>query len=336
MRNVKHFVIVGFLVLLVTFVTDLGLTTQNLLPRQASAQAVTIDWLFGLQFKTISFLFALIMVPLVYSLVVFRRKAGDTEDAEHVEGHTNLEIAWTLVPLIVVVVFAYIGAGNLAETRRVDPEAMRVKVIGFQWSWRFEYPDSGVVSNELYLPVDQQVLLQMESPDVLHSFWVPEFRVKQDLVPGRVTELRVTPNLIGEYVVRCAELCGVSHSYMESPVIVVSRADFDAWIAQKQAEAAAITDPVELGKKLVAENGCAACHSIDGSVGIGPTWKGLLGEEVKLADGTMFEGDEAYIIESIKDPNAKIVEGYQPNAMPQFSFTDEQIGYIVEYIKTLK
>lgn len=336
MQKAKHFIVAGALVLLVTLVTDIFLRAEYVLPVQASLQAGPIDWLFDLQFKIISFLFALITVPLLYSLVVFRRRAGDTEDGEHIEGNTNLEIAWTVVPLFVVVAVAYIGAGNLAEIRRVDPQAMRVRVVGFQWDWRFEYPDSGVVSNELYLPVNKQVLLAMESPDVLHSFWVPEFRLKQDLVPGRVTEYRVTPNREGQYKVRCAELCGVSHAYMERPVIVVSQEEFDAWIAQKQAEAAAITDPVELGKKLVAQNGCAACHSIDGTAGIGPTWKGLFGSQVSLADGSSVLGDEAYITESIKNPNAKIHAGFQPNAMPQYSFTDAQIANIVEYIKTLK
>lgn len=336
MQKLKHFLIAGALVLVVTIVTDLFLRAEYLLPVQASLQSVPIDWLFDLQFRIISFLFALITVPLIYSLVVFRRRAGDTEDGEHIEGNTNLEIAWTVVPLVVVVAIAYIGAGNLAEIRRVDPQAMRVRVIGFQWDWRFEYPDSGVVSNELYLPVNKQVLLAMESPDVLHSFWVPEFRLKQDLVPGRVTEYRVTPTLEGQFKVRCAELCGVAHATMERPVIVVSQEAFDAWIAQKQAESAAITDPVELGKRLVAQNGCVACHSIDGSAGIGPTWKGLFGSQVPLADGSSAPGDEDYIAESIKNPNARIHAGFQPNAMPQYSFTDVQIANIVEYIKTLR
>jgi len=206
----RHFVIVGILIVVMTVATYVGLDAADLLPVQASEQAQWIDWLWDLQVKAISFLFALIVVPLVYSLVAFRRKKGDTSDAEHIEGNTNLEITWTVLPLFAVLALAYVGAYNLGATRRVDPEAMRVKVTGLQWAWTFQYPDYGITSTELYLPVDKQVVLQLESPDVIHSFWVPEFRLKQDVVPGRVTEYRVTPTLAGNYKVRCAEMCGTS------------------------------------------------------------------------------------------------------------------------------
>ena len=162
-----------------------------------------------------SFFFALIVVPIAYSLIVFRRKKGETGDGEHIEGNTKLEIAWTVLPLFVVFLFAYLGSVSLGNIRRVDSNAMVVKVTGIQWTWKFEYPDYGVISKELYLPVNKQVVLKMQSTDVIHSFWVPEFRFKQDVVPGRVTEYRVTPILVGDYKVRCAELCGTSHSYME-------------------------------------------------------------------------------------------------------------------------
>ena len=146
---------------------------MSLMPVAASAQAVPIDWLWNLEVQTISFLFALIVVPLVYSLVVFRRKKGDTTDAEHIEGNTKLEIAWTIVPLFIVMIFAYLGAYSLAETLRADPQAMVVNVTASQWAWSFEYPDYGFVSQELYLPKDRQVLLRMQSKDVVHSFSVP-------------------------------------------------------------------------------------------------------------------------------------------------------------------
>ena len=206
----RHFIIVGILVLLVAVLTYFGLDAIGLLPVAASAQAVPIDWLWNLEVITISFLFALIVVPLVYSLVVFRRRKGDTTDAEHIEGNTKLEIAWTIIPLFIVMIFAYLGAYSLADTRRVDPQAMVVNVTASQWNWSFEYPEYGFVYQQLYLPVDRQVLLKMESMDVIHSFWVPEFRLKQDILPGRVTELRITPTVIGDYKVRCAEMCGTS------------------------------------------------------------------------------------------------------------------------------
>ena len=333
----RHFVIVGILVVVITVLAYVAMNSAGLMPLAASAQAGPIDWLWNLEVMTISFLFALIVAPLGYSLVVFRRRPGDTTDAEHIEGNTNLEITWTVVPLFIVMVFAFLGAGNLAETRRVDPDAMVVRVTGFQWAWSFQYPGFGVTSTELHVPEGRQLLLQMTSNDVIHSFWVPEFRVKQDLVPGRITELRITPTVIGNYKVRCAEMCGTSHAYMESPVIVSSQDDFDAWMVEqvRLAEEAAAT-PEGRGQALVAANGCAACHSINGSPGIGPTWLGLFGRQETLTDGSVITADEEYIHESIVAPQAKIVAGFENQLMPAYNFTDEQIADIIAYIKTLQ
>jgi cytochrome c oxidase subunit 2 len=333
----RHFVIVGILVIVASVLTYVGLDSANLLPVAASAQAVPIDWLWNWQVIAISFLFALIVVPMVYSLIVFRRKKGDATDAEHMEGNTTLEITWTVLPLFIVVAFAYMGAYSLGETRRADPNAMVVRVTAIQWSWKFEYPDYGITTEDLYLPVDKQVVLRMEAGDVLHSFWVPEFRIKQDVVPGRVTEYRVTPTLEGSYKVRCAELCGTAHYSMESPVVVVPQADFDEWVVARQAEAAAAAqNPEGRGRLLVTANGCTACHSLDGSTLPGPTWLGLFGSEENLADGTTVTVDEAYLTESIKDPLAKLVEGFQPIMPTTYGFTDEQIADLIAYIKTLK
>jgi cytochrome c oxidase subunit II len=186
------------------------------------------------------------------------------------------------------------------------------------------------------VPVNQALALRMESSDVIHSFWVPEFRLKQDLVPGRITELRITPILIGDYKVRCAELCGTAHYRMEQPVVVVDDAAFAAWVAERQAEAAeAQATPEGRGELLVQNNVCGACHSINGSAGIGPTWLGLFGRSEEMEDGTIIVVDEAYLHESIKDPKAKIVKGFPPT-MPVFPLTDEEIDDIIAYIKTLR
>jgi len=336
-ESMRHFVIVGIMVIVMAVLVYVGLDSVGLMPLAASAQAEPIDWLWDLEVMTISFLFALIVAPMTYSLIVFRRKEGDTPDAEHIEGNTNLEITWTIVPLFIVMVFAYLGAGNLAEIRRVDPSAMVVKVTGIQWSWKFEYPDYGVISDQLHVPEGRQVLLQMTSNDVIHSFWVPEFRVKQDLVPGRITEMRFTPTVIGNYAVRCAEICGTSHAYMESPVIVSAQTDFDVWMNEQVelAEQAAAT-PEGRGQALVSANGCAACHSLNGAAGIGPTWLGLFGRREILTDGSAVVVDDAYIHESIKAPQAKIVTGFENQLMPTYGFTDEQIADIIAYLKTLK
>lgn len=332
----RHFIIVGILVVVAAVLTYAGLDAVGLMPVQASAQSVSIDWLWNWEVMTISFLFALIVVPIVYSLVVFRRKKGDTADAEHIVGNTKLEIAWTIAPLFIVMAFAYMGAYSLADTRRVDPQAMVINVTASQWAWSFEYPEYGFVSDKLYLPIDKQVVLKMQSKDVIHSFWVPEFRVKQDVVPGRVTDYRITPTLEGAYKVRCAELCGTSHAYMESPVIVVSQDNFVAWAGEQQKLAASAQTPEAKGQLLVKSNGCLGCHTVDGSKLVGPTWLGLYGSQVLLSDGTTVTADDAYLSESILNPSAKIVAGFESQVMPAFTFTDEEIANIVAYLKTLK
>jgi len=333
----KHFVIVAVLVIISTVLVSAGLDRIGLLPVEASAQAKPIDALFNIHFKLIAFLFSLIVVFMLYSIVVFRRKPGETGEGAHVEGSTRLEILWTLAPLVTVVALATLGAQVLADTRAVDPQAMIVKVTAGQWFWRFEYPDYGVTSTTLNLPVNQQVLLQMKSEDVIHSFWVPEFRVKQDALPGRVTEMRITPTLIGSYKVRCAELCGTSHALMENPVVVMNNADFQTWITEQQQIAS--VSPEERGRKWAAEFGCSACHSADGTQVVGPTWKGLYEHDVQLANGQTVKADDVYLKESIINTNAKIVKGFAPGIMPQNfreRLSDDQINDIIAYIKSLK
>jgi len=206
-----------------------------------------------------------------------------------------------------------------------------------QFVWTFEYPEYGIISKELHLPVDRQVLLKMQSADVIHSFWVPEFRVKQDVVPGRVTEYRITPTLIGDYKVRCSELCGASHAYMESPVIVDSEVTYNAWISDQAAIAAETAKtPEGQGKLLTIRNGCIGCHSVDGARMTGPTWFGMYGANVELADGTTVVADDAYLAESILNPKAKEVAGYSPTVMPPYALTEEEISNIIAYFKTLK
>jgi cytochrome c oxidase subunit 2 len=336
----RHYVVVGVLVLVVAVLVYTGLMVAHLMPVEASAQSLSVDWLWNLELIPISFLFALIVVPLFYSLIVFHRKKGETGDGEHFEGNTKLEITWTVIPLFLVLTFAYLGAYSLGETRRLDPQAMEIKVTAQQFAFSFEYPALGITSQELYLPVNKQVVFKMTSRDVIHSFWVPEFRIKQDIVPGRVTEYRITPILLTNdkpFKVRCAELCGASHSYMLANVHVVNQEDFDAWAADLQAQAAAAAQtPEGRGKALVAQNGCLGCHTIDGSRGTGPTWFNLYGEQVRLANGSTVVTDDAYIKESILNPQAKIVAGFESVQMPAFQFTDEQITDIIAYIKTLK
>jgi cytochrome c oxidase subunit 2 len=336
--SMRHLIIAGIFVVLIMIAGFFFLRNVDLLPIAASLQAGSIDSLFGLQFAVIVGLFSLIVGLVVYSILFFRRRKDDTTDGPHVEGNTTLEVAWTLIPLGFVLYLAYLGGVSLGKTQAADPKPLEVKVVGSQWAWRFEYPRLGIISTELILPVDKQALLELTSTDVIHSFWVPQFRVKQDALPGEGFErdLRVTPNEIGEYSVVCAELCGRQHYAMTSPVKVLSQPDFDAWVQSNTTSASA--DPVERGDQLSQQFGCRACHSVDGTVVVGPSWKGIFGKQEPLVDGTSALVDEAYIIDSIHNPGAKITAGFQ-NLMPAnvgAQLTDEQISDIVEFIKSLK
>jgi cytochrome c oxidase subunit 2 len=339
MKGSKQYVIVGLLVVAATAGLFYLMQVVGLLPVQGSAQAVLIDKVFNLHFLLIAFFYSLIAVFVFYSIVVFRAKKGDKSFGEYFSGNSRLEVIWTIVPLIIVLAMAFYGARNLAEVRAVDPDAMLVKVTAGQWNWQFEYPEYGIKSKELYLPVNRQVLLRMTSRDVIHSFWVPEFRVKQDILPGAnlVKELRLTPIRIGEYQVLCAELCGGAHADMTAPVKVVEQAAFQQWAAGLVNKA--VKDPIERGKTFVEANGCASCHSADGSRLVGPSFKGLYGSEVELVDGTKVSADASYLQKSILEPNAQIVKGYAPNVMPGdfgYVLTADQVNDIIEYVKTLK
>jgi len=322
MSRAKHFGIVSVLVVVATVLLYLLFQVILALPTAASAEAGPIDRMFQGHFIMIAFLFALIMVLMLYAAVVFRRRAGDESDGPHVHSNTALEIGWTVIPTIIVIGFGIWGAFTLNEITRPKANEMVVTVIGRQWSWTFEYPEQGgFPAAEMVLPVNQPILLEMESEDVLHSFWVPEFRVKQDLVPGRTTYLRITPTQTGEYKVRCAEICGLEHAGMLAPVRVVSQAEFDAWVEEKlDLPVYAELTPEERGALWAGLEGgfaCVSCHSLDGSPGAGPTWLGIYGREQALTDGTTVIADDDYLRDSIINPNNQIVVGFLPNVMPQ-------------------
>lgn len=342
-EGMKHYVIAGVLTLIFTLILGFGMSAIGLMPVEASAQAVPVDQMIHLQTWMIAFLFSLITVFIVYSVVVFRsRRVGGNRVSAPIasfKGSNSLEVTWTIVPLATVIFLSFLGARDLGQIRKADPNALEVKVTAFQWGWSFQYPDTGIISNELYLPVNRQVHLVMSSRDVIHSFWVPEFRIKQDVLPGQnlVKELRITPTRLGNYKVRCAEMCGGAHAYMESPVKVVSQQDFDSWVAAQSKASSA--NPADRGAALAKSSGCVACHSIDGTKMIGPTWKGLAGSQVKLADGSTVTADDPYLTTSIIDPNKQVVAGFPPGLMPQTyknQLSDQQIKDLVEFIRTLK
>ncbi len=332
----RHFIVVVVLIAVVTAGIGFLLGPENILPTLASEEGAYVDQLFSMYAFVIAFFFALIVVIMLYSAVVFRRKKGDDEPGANVHGNSALEIVWTVIPLGIVLFFAGVGAVFLGDVMEAEADEMVVKVTAAQWAWRFDYPEYGVSSSELILPKDRQVLFEFESPDVIHSFWVPEFRLKQDIVPGITTSLRLKPTLAGNYTVRCAELCGLNHDYMLAPVTVMESADFDSWVtAQSVLD---ILLPEERGMRLAELNGCVACHTADGSSSVGPTWLGLFGSEDLLADGSTIIVDEAYLLKSILDPNSQIVEGFLADLMPKVyedTFSQAEIEDLIAYIRSL-
>jgi cytochrome c oxidase subunit 2 len=229
--NRRHFVIVGVLVVIMTIVLGLLLNGVLPLPEAGVLQAGTVDWLFRVHMWLIAFLFALVSVFMVYSFVVFRR--GKREDeGDHFEGNTTLEVLWTAIPLVLVVVFAFIGVRTLAEITDAAPDELKIGVTGQQWSWLFAYPN-GTTNAELVVPVDQPLTLEMTATDVIHSFWIKEWRMKQDLVPGMLTHIHYTPTATGEFTLVCTQACGLSHTNMFAKVRVVTPEEYTAWVTEQ-------------------------------------------------------------------------------------------------------
>lgn len=334
--SMKHFIAAAVLVAIVTVLVSIGLGSIHLLPQLASEEGALVDGLFGLHIRVIAFLFSLIVVFTLYSVVVFRRKPGETGDGLHTHGNTALEIIWTIIPLGTVLYFATLGAQQLSQITTQSPEAMVVEVTAQQFSWRFDYPDLGISSAELNLPRGRQILVKLTSNDVIHSFWVPEFRIKQDAVPGMTTTLRITPSQTGQYKVRCAELCGTGHYSMLGAVNVMEPTDFEAWVAKETAPSELAG--AELGAEVAKTQGCIGCHSTDGSQLVGPSWLGLYDKQVTLEDGTNVQADDEYLRRAILEPNAQIVKGFPANVMPsiyQNTLSEEEIQALIDYIKSL-
>jgi cytochrome c oxidase subunit 2 len=309
------------------------------LPEVASDFAGKVDAVIW--FITIISLISFILVTagLVYFAIKYRKRS-EGEETPYITGNHFLETLWTIIPSILVMMIFVYGFVVFKEMRTPPQEALEVNVVGKQWLWQFQYDNGKSTINELYVQQNRPVKLVMRSDDVIHSFFVPTFRVKQDLVGGMYTYLWFTPTKVGIFDLFCAEYCGTGHSAMLGKVIVMSPETYERWKRSEEEDGkkvASILPPEEQGKQLYTQRGCNACHSIDGSPGVGPTWKGLFGHEVVMQDGTKVTVDENYIRESILEPQAKIVKGYQP-VMPSFKgiLSDEDISAIIAYLKTLK
>lgn len=329
----KRFIALAGVIMLVTLGLVWAVMKLPLGPLEASAEARLIDTAFRVVLGVMAWIFAIVVVFLVYSLVAFRRR-GEPEEGPHYAHHTPLEVAWTVIPTAIVIGLAAYSSAALYHLTSQKPDELVVEVTAFQFGWRFEYPAYGITSSTLMLPKGRPVVFKLRSLDVIHSFYVPEFRIKQDAVPGMTTEVRVTPIEPGEYRLICAELCGAGHAYMTAVVKVVEPGTFEGWVQAQRAGAATL---IERGRELARQFGCLSCHSTDGTKLVGPSWQGLFGREEVLADGTTITVDEAYLKESILDPNAKIVQGFSPNVMPPYRdrLSDKELKAIIAFIKSL-
>lgn len=285
------------------------------------------------------FFFVLITVILVVFAVKYRRKRDD-EETPYITGSEPLEIIWTVIPSILLIALFVYGFVVYKEMRTPPADSVDITVTGKQWLWTFDYYNGKKTLNELYVEQNRPVRLVMMSDDVLHSFFVPGFRVKQDVLPGRYVQLWFTPTKIGTFDIFCAEYCGTGHSVMLGKVNVLSPEAYDIWengLPGEGGGAVASLPPAELGEKIYKEKGCNACHSIDGSTLVGPSFKGVFGHTVELADGSKVDADENYLRQSILEPQSQVVKGFQP-VMPSFKgiLSDDEVTAVIAYIKTLK
>jgi cytochrome c oxidase subunit 2 len=287
-------------------------------------------------------LFFLIGITAVIITFIIKYNKKNNPVASEIEGSNKLEIIWTVIPLILVLFMFWLGWSSYIPMRKVPADAMKVKVTAQMWSWRFEY-ENGKVDDTLYVPVNKPVVLNMVSLDVIHSLYIPAFRIKEDVVPGKAENYMWFKSLvIGSYDLFCAEYCGLRHSYMGTVVEVVDQASFDKWYASGpvKIDSTVAAIPGAAGKLLTEQKGCIACHSSDGTKIVGPSYKGIFGHKVTItSDGKEREitVDEKYIKKSILEPDADIVKGFNKGSMISYKgqLSDEEIDQIIEYIKTL-
>jgi len=300
-----------------------------LFPEQASSMASQVDGLYFF-LVAVSVFFTLLIFTLVFVFAVKYRKSAHAR-AVQIEGSLPLELTWTLIPLGITMIFFAWGALIYFQQARPPRGSMEVYAVAKQWMWKFEHETGQREINALHVPLGRDVKMIMSSQDVIHSFYVPAFRIKQDVLPGRYTTTWFRATKVGTYHLFCAEYCGTEHSGMIGEVVVMEPTAYQAWLANGGATASMSAN----GKELFTQLGCATCHRMD-TQGRGPNLVGVFGKPVQLNDGRTVNADENYIRESILNPQAKIVAGFQ-GIMPTFQgqVTEESLGALVSYVKSL-
>ena len=301
----------------------------------ASRTTGQVDALFLFITVVSLFFFLLVEGLLIYFAIKYRRKKGaGAAETPDIRSHLLLETVWVLIPSLVVVAFFYYGYLVFRDIRAPAPGATDIHVTARQFLFEFRYPDGRSSINEVTVPVGKPVKLILSSDDVIHSFFVPAYRIKQDMVPGQYTTLYLHPDKAGTYDILCAEYCGVGHSVMRARLMVMEPGEYAEWRKGKTVAAAGTL--AEQGKELVEKSGCPGCHAVEGKEKVGPNFGKPFGRKVLLADGTSVTADEEYLRESIVDPGAKVVNGY-PNVMPTFKVTlsPGDVTAIIAYLTSL-
>jgi cytochrome c oxidase subunit 2 len=302
-----------------------------LFPESASTMASRVDALYFFLLAVSAFFSALIAGLIVYYAVKYRRRSPDAVGA-NIHGGLVLELTWTIIPFLITMVIFVWGASVFFAMSRPPDETLNVYVVGKQWMWKFQHLDGQREINELHVPVGRAVKLIMTSEDVIHDVFVPAFRVKADVLPGRYTSIWFQPTVPGRYHLFCAEYCGTRHSGMIGQVVVMEPMAYQAWLSGGSAEGSLAS----AGSKLFQDLACNTCHRPDAQ-GRGPVLEGLFGKTQMLQNGETIVVDEAYVRESILTPGAKITAGFQP-IMPAFQglVTEEQLLELIEYVKSLQ
>jgi len=295
----------------------------------------TVDMAFAIILGISLFFLIGITFFMVFFVIKFNKKRHPK--AVQIKENTKLEIAWTVIPTILVIFMFFVGWLGYIPSRKVPAGAMEIKVTGRMWSWTFDYPNGKFSNDVLVVPLNKAVKLNLYSPDVLHSFYVPAFRIKEDVVPGKENYMWFKAEKLGEYDVLCAEYCGLNHAYMLGKVKVIPEAEFIAWYNKVETDSSKI-EP--LGLQIIKKNACIACHSLDGSKIVGPSFKNAFDKEKTiLVDGKKKKiiVDDEYIKRAIYDPNAEIVDGYNKGLMVSYKeqISEAELKEVILFLKSL-
>jgi cytochrome c oxidase subunit II len=296
-------------------------------------QGVDTAFLFILGISV--FFLVAITITMVWFVIRYRRSKNPV--SADIPGNNLLELVWTLIPVVLVLGMFWFGLKGYLPMRNIPEKGLKVRAVARMWSWSFEY-ENGKKGSKLIVPVNKPVVLDLVSEDVIHSLYIPAFRVKEDVVPGRTNRMWFIPELEGEYDIYCAEYCGLRHAYMLTTIQVLPQEKFDEWFAAGKDTTQ--VDMVSAGFEVLKVYGCGACHSTDGTRIVGTSFKDLYGSSVEVLEGSASKTivvDEEYIRKSVNDPNAQVVKGFTPGLMPGFKdkISEQEMVNLISYLKSV-